>query len=106
MAYLTQVRAGGKQYIYLTEYCGNQLYTTKNERNIYGFGSTGIAILRMKRWLIKFDNEFPAELKEMGFTKEDLKIWLKQLETGKTPQGKKFRVEKEPVEFYNIYNIY
>ena len=24
MAYLSQVKSNGKQYIYLTEYCGNQ----------------------------------------------------------------------------------
>ncbi|USK56367.1 hypothetical protein LIS82_07815 [Cytobacillus solani] len=106
MAYLTQVRAGGKQYIYLTEYCGNQQYSTKSERNIFSFGSTSIAILRMRKWLWNFDKEFPSALKELGFTKQHLAAWLKQLETGKTPNGKSFRVEREPVEFYNIYNIY
>ena len=105
MAFLTQVRAGGKQYIYLTEYCGSQLYSSKNERNIYSFGSTSLAIIRMKKWLWSFE-DFPQELRELGFTKKDLESWLRQLETGKTPRGKKFRVEREPVELYNIYNIY
>lgn len=106
MAYLTQVRAGGRQYIYLTEYCGNQPFTSKTEINIFSFGSTSLAILKMKRWIWKFETEFPQELRDLGFSKEDLKAWLKQLETGKTPRGKNFRVEREPVEFYNIYNIY
>ncbi|MFO1442668.1 hypothetical protein KDN24_05500 [Bacillus sp. Bva_UNVM-123] len=106
MAFLTQVRSGGKQYIYLTEYCGNQLFTSKTDRTVYAFGPTSLAILRMKKWLWKFDKEFPQELKDLGFTRQDLESWLKQLETGRTPQGRYFRVEREPVEHYNIYNIY
>lgn len=105
MAFLTQVRSGGKQYIYLTEYCGNQLYSSKNERTIYAFGSTGMAMLRMKRWLWKYE-EFPQELKDFGFDRDDLEAWLRQLETGRTPRGNKFRVEREKVVHYNIYNIY
>jgi hypothetical protein len=60
----------------------------------------------MRKWLWNFDKEFPEALKDLRYTRQDLAAWLKQLETGKTPNGKNFRVEREPVEFYNIYNIY
>lgn len=105
MAYLTQVRAGGKQYIYLTEYCGNQLYTSKTEKNIFSFGSTGIAIYKLRNWLRDFD-KFPNKLKELGYGKKDAEEWLKQLETGITKNGNRFRVDRDSVERFNIYNIY
>lgn len=94
MAYLSQVRAGGKQYIYLTEYCGNQPFTTKTEKHIFSFGNSQIALFKMKRWFRRFDFEFPEELKAHGFTKDDLKLWIETLETGMTRNGRKFQFDK------------
>lgn len=93
MGYLSQVKAGGQQYIYLTEYCGNQDFTTKKEQHVFGFGNSRTALLKMKRWLRCFDTEFPRELTERGYTKEDLIIWIETLETGITKTGKKFNVD-------------
>lgn len=92
MGYLSQVRASGKQYIYLTEYCGNQEYTTKTERHIFSFGNSYIALLKMKRWLKYFD-EFPEELIEKGYTEKDLKDWVNTLEKGFTKNGRRFRIQ-------------
>ncbi|WP_244988938.1 hypothetical protein [Robertmurraya siralis] len=93
VGYLSQVRAGGKQYIYLTEYCGNQEFNTKKETHVFSFGNSRIALLKMKRWLSRFETEFPPELIERGYTKKDLKSWIKTLESGITKTGKKFNVE-------------
>jgi hypothetical protein len=95
LGYLSQVRAGGKQYIYLTEYCGNQPFSSKTEKHIFAFGSSHFALLKMKRWFRKFETEFPGELKETGYTREDLKNWIETLETGITKNGRKFQIEKK-----------
>ncbi|MDP4086013.1 MAG: hypothetical protein Q8934_15525 [Bacillota bacterium] len=95
MGYLSQVRSGGKQYIYLTEYCGIQPFSSKTEKHIFSFGSSQIALLKMKRWYRKFEKEFPEELSEAGYSKEDLKIWIKTLETGITKNGRVFQFEKK-----------
>ncbi|MBP3040570.1 hypothetical protein J9303_13850 [Bacillaceae bacterium Marseille-Q3522] len=100
MGYLSQVRAGGKQYIYLTEYCGNQEFTTKTEKHIFSFGNSRIALLKMKRWYRKFDNEFPEDLVKRGYSKNDLKNWIETLETGVTKNGRKFKVKKEKGAVY------
>lgn len=80
MAFISQVSAGGRLYIYLTEYCGNQEYTSKKEKHIYSFGHVRYALAKMKRMLSKFDVEFPQELKDKGYTKQDLKEWITILE--------------------------
>lgn len=95
MAYLSQVKAGGKQYIYLTEYCGNQAFSSKLEKHIFGFGNSGMALLKMKGWLRRFETDFPEDLKKLGYTRIDLENWIKTIETGITKTGRKFRVKKE-----------
>lgn len=93
MSYLSQVKAGGKQYIYLTEYCGNQAFSSKLERHIFGFGNSRVALFKMRWWLHHFDTEFPTDLKKLGYTRIDLEAWIKTIETGITKNGRKFRVE-------------
>jgi hypothetical protein len=95
VAYLSQIKSGGHQYIYLTEYCGNQEFSTKIERHVYSFGNSRMALLKMKRWIRKFNTEFPADLKNMGYTKKDLEQWINTLETGVTARGRKFKVDKQ-----------
>lgn len=94
MGYLSQVRAGGKQYIYLTEYCGTQEYSSKREQHVFSLGNSQRALLLMKRWSRKFDSEFPAELKEKGYTLDDVFEWINTMETGVTKNGRKFSVQK------------
>lgn len=94
VGYLSQVRAGGKQYIYLTEYCGIQEYSSKREHHVFSFGNSRRALLLMKRWSRRFDSEFPAELKDKGYTLDDLYQWINTIETGITKNGRKFSVEK------------
>lgn len=90
MGYLSQVKANGKQYIYLTEYIGNQNYSTKNERHVYAFGEVMMALIKMRRWRRKFNTEFPEELKELGYDAADLNEWIKTIQTGRTSTGRKF----------------
>ncbi len=92
MGYLSQIKSGGKQYIYLTEYCGSQTYSTKKEQRVFGFGEARKALLQMKRWRRRYEKEFPNELIELGYTFEDLSQWIKTLETGITPKGRSFDV--------------
>lgn len=91
MAYLSQVKANGYQYIYLTEYCGNNDYSMKLERHIYAFGNAKVVLEKMYGWLKDFENSFPVELKVLGYGREDLIGWIKTLETGRTKRGKKFK---------------
>jgi hypothetical protein len=93
VAYLSQVKSGGRQYIYLTEYCGNQEFSTKKERHVYSFGNSPMALLKMKRWIRNFEQGFPEELKLMGYTEKDLEIWINTIQTGITSKGRKFIVE-------------
>jgi hypothetical protein len=93
VAYLSQIKSGGRQYIYLTEYCGNQEFSTKKERHVYSFGNSRMALLKMKRWIRKFEQEFPDELKSMGYTEKDLETWINTLQTGITSKGRKFIIE-------------
>lgn len=95
MSYLSQVRAGGKQYIYLTEYCGIQPFSSKTEKHIFSFGCSQIALAKMKSWYRNFESKFPDELKERGYTIDDLEIWIQTLETGITKNGRKFKYEKK-----------
>lgn len=93
MGYLSQVRSGGNQYIYLTEYCGIQEFSSKREHHVFSFGNSRKALSKMKRWCRKFDSEFPEALKERGYTLEDVKNWINTIETGTTKNGRKFCVE-------------
>jgi hypothetical protein len=93
LAFLSQIRSGGRQYIYLTEYCGNREFSSKKERHVFSFGNSRTALLKMKRWIKKFDKEFPDELKSMGYTEKDLEIWINTIQTGITSKGRKFIVE-------------
>ncbi|MFC4323677.1 hypothetical protein [Litchfieldia salsa] len=92
MGYLSQVKSNGKQYIYLTEYIGNQKYSTKKEHHVYAFGEVRMALIRMRRWRRKFSSEFPEELKSLGYNADDLKVWIETIQTGKTSNGRKFGV--------------
>lgn len=100
MGYLSQVRAGGKQYIYLTEYIGSQPFSTKIEKHVFSFGCSQSALPKMKSWLKNFENKFPEELKERGYGVEDLKNWIKTLETGITRNGRKFTYDKKKRAVY------
>lgn len=91
MAYLSQVKSNGNQYIYLTEYCGDNEYSMKLERHIFAFGNGKMVLKKMNSWLNDFESSFPVELKERGYSKEDLKCWIKTLETGRTKRGKEFK---------------
>lgn len=93
MGYLSQVKSNGKQYIYLTEYVGNQKYSTKKERHVYGFGEARRALLKMRRWKRKFESDFPKELIELGYGAKDLEEWINTIEGGCTPTGRNFNVE-------------
>lgn len=95
MGYLSQIRSGGKQYIYLTEYIGIQPFSTKTEKHIYSFGSSQIALAKMKSWFRNFENKFPEELKNKGYTFDDLKSWIITLETGVTKKGRKFTYDRK-----------
>jgi len=92
LAYLSQVKSGGKQYIYLTEYKAMQEYSTKTEQHVFSFGQAPKALVKMKYW-IKYFEDFPEELKQQGFTKKDLEKWIETLKTGVTPSGRKFVVD-------------
>ncbi|AEH47115.1 MAG: hypothetical protein CW346_02715 [Bacillaceae bacterium] len=91
MAYLSQVKSNGRQYIYLCMYVGSQEYSTRKERRVYSFGEARKALLRMKRWKRRFA-EFPQELLDLGCGMRDLEQWIQTLETGITPKGRKFPV--------------
>jgi hypothetical protein len=56
MGYLSQVRSGGKQYIYLTEYIGSQPFSSKTEKHVYSFGCSQSVLPKMKSWLRNFEN--------------------------------------------------
>jgi hypothetical protein len=95
LAFLSQIRSGGRQYIYLTEYCGNREFSSKKERHVFSFGNSRTALIKMKRWIKNFDKEFPEELKCMGYTQKDLEIWINTIQTGITSKGRKFIVENK-----------
>jgi hypothetical protein len=106
LAFLSQIKSGGRQYIYLTEYCGNQEFSSKKERHIYSFGNSQIALKKMKRWVRMFEHEFPEELKYRGYTKIDLEKWIETLQTGITSTGRKFKVEIKKRAVNKYINIY
>lgn len=93
VAFLTQVRSNGKQYVYLAEYCGQQKHSTRREKRIYSFGSIDEALYSMYYWRMAYET-FPMELKDMGYEKKDLDEWIGTLESGvsKTGRSKKFKV--------------
>jgi hypothetical protein len=106
VAFLSQIKSGGQQYIYLTEYCGNREFSSKKERHVYSFGNSRTALLKMKRWSRNFDQEFPEELKCLGCTKNDLEKWVMTLQTGITSTGRKFKVEMKKRAINKYINIY
>ncbi|MBW7651333.1 hypothetical protein [Anoxybacillus sp. ST4] len=90
MAYLSQVKSNGRQYIYLCIYVGSQEYSTRKERRVYSFGEARRALIRMKRWKRKF-SEFPRELLDLGCGMKELEEWIQTLETGITKTGRYFQ---------------
>lgn len=91
MAFLSQVRSRGQQYIYLTEYRGKEQYSTRTEVNIFAFGNRENAVAKMYYWLENF-HKFPKELVELGYGRKDLLEWIDTMETGisKTGRSNKF----------------
>ncbi|KIQ93618.1 hypothetical protein LH47_02299 [Anoxybacillus thermarum] len=98
MAYLSQVKSNGKQYIYLCMYVGTQQYSTRKERRVYSFGESKKALIRMKRWKRKF-SEFPRELLDLGCGMKELEEWIQTIETGVTKTGRKFMTSVKRATF-------
>ncbi|OIJ07638.1 hypothetical protein BKP35_18300 [Anaerobacillus arseniciselenatis] len=91
MGFLSQVKAKGKQYIYLSEYIGSSNFSGSTEINVYGFGPKEEALKRMKRWEENFAYEFPKELLNRGYGRHDLRHWIKTLETGRSKTGRSLK---------------
>lgn len=85
MAYLSQVVAKGRRYIYLTEYIGGK--HNKTDIHVYGFGERSKALAAMQEWQRDF-KRFPRELVAMGYGLRDLSEWIETLETGISKTGR------------------
>lgn len=92
MAFLSVNRSNGIKYIYLREYTPQEDYIERTSRLVYSFGRIEKALPMLKKWHKHFEILFPEDLKEHGFSKKDLLEWIEQLETGRTPRGKKMSV--------------
>lgn len=77
--YLSQVRAKGKIYVYLSMYCGEQELTSKREKNVYAFGEIEDALYKMYYWQMH-PNMIPTDLIELGCKLENIKNWISKLE--------------------------
>ena len=89
--FLTQFKAKGNQYIYLTTKTPHPEHR-KNKR-LFSFGQTTSAIQKMQEWQQNF-NLFPEELIILGCNKSDLDIWITTMITGVTKTGRKFDIKK------------
>lgn len=78
MAFLSFVRSGGKRYVYVTEYCGDQQHSSRKTTNIYKLGQQEEAFFTLQAWDLNFDY-FPKTLREKGYCKKDLKKWIEDL---------------------------
>lgn len=50
MAYLDFVKSGGKVYVYVNQYSGNQKFTSKKEIRVARLGRTEQALMTLKVW--------------------------------------------------------
>ncbi|WP_430483517.1 hypothetical protein [Rossellomorea marisflavi] len=87
MPFLTRAKAKGNVYMYLRAYHSSS-EGFQGKRYIYSFGRAEKAYSDMKRWFKDY-RAFPLELIELGCTKEDLKGWIRTIETGETKTGRK-----------------
>ncbi|HDR8043308.1 TPA: hypothetical protein QCZ17_005707 [Bacillus cereus] len=79
MAHLTNIKAQGRRYFYVTKYVGKQEFTTKTCKHIYSLGNARIALERLTLWIL--DNNFiPKELIEIGISIDDIKNWKERVE--------------------------
>lgn len=86
--YLTRTTAKGNTYVYLRAYYNDE-WCYQGKKYVYSFGRADKALEKMKEWKER-PNYFPSELKELGLDIEDVKAWIKTIETGVTKEGKKF----------------
>ncbi|HHY72263.1 MAG TPA: hypothetical protein GX497_03380 [Bacillus bacterium] len=82
MAFLSFVRSRDNEYVYLTEYCGYKDHSTKKTVHIYPLGKKVEAVFTLQAWYLNYDN-FPNELKQKGYKKEDIKKWIQYLKQKK-----------------------
>lgn len=78
MAFLSFVKSRGEKYVYVTEYCGQQKYSSSSKNHIYPLGKQDEAIFTLQAWDLNFEH-FPKELKAKGYSKKDLKKWIHDL---------------------------
>lgn len=92
MAWISLVRSNRETYVYLTEYIGDQTFTTKKELHVYRFGKINDALQDMKNWQ-QGREFFPLELYDKGYNYPDLCEWIQFLE-GKISEPVKYFYEK------------
>lgn len=78
MAFLSRVRSHGKVYVYVTEYTGEQPFSTKRERHILSLGRHDRAIQRLEVWM-RHPETFPIELLQRKLGMRDVEKWIEKL---------------------------
>lgn len=73
MAYLNFVKSGGKTYVYVNEYVGEQEYSQKKEKKIVRLGRIEQAFMTLKVWQID-SNKIPLEINRKDH--ERIPLWI------------------------------
>lgn len=73
MAYLEFVRSGGRTYVYINEYVGDQEFSAKKEIRIASLGRAEQALMMLKMWQVD-QNLIPKDINGVNHTR--LSKWI------------------------------
>lgn len=77
VGYITKIKSRGKEYFYLRK--SIRKLNSIEKKQIYSFGSREDALKNLDNW--KINIEFlPQELKDLGYSLEDVLYWIEQIE--------------------------
>lgn len=97
--WLSQVKARGNKYVYLTIYNGN---FDREEENIYSLGRMSKAILTLEEW--EKDNSYiPEFVVELGCDTELIRKWIKKLTS---TEVNSWKVDDLKIEYAKTEKIY
>lgn len=70
------VKAGGRTYVYVTEYTGNIEYSSRKETRIFNLGNSENALRNLKMWS-KNNNLIPPVINRKDHSK--INEWIKKV---------------------------
>jgi hypothetical protein len=77
VGYITKIKSRGKEYFYLRK--SIRKLNSIEKKQIYSFGSRESALTNLRIWKENIES-LPQELKNLGYSFDDVLYWIEQIE--------------------------